>query len=294
MNIKDVPEHQLSKAQVAELMNLLDPKFKLRQSPNVNAAARLEKELQEAAGGFMHTLVFGQNAPLPAEEIAKLKRIESAATQALDATDDVSLPYLRMMAGDILVGDHKVKDLIAAVEELKRIAELAVAHVQKLKKNAAEGRRERQQIAERRFRELDDKGDREGLKLARIRMTESRPKKPAMRVLIHRLGLAWLHARGEHPKVSVSPKTRKPGGEFIRFVQHFITAMREQTKEKHIKAAPNITHELKGATPNAIHSHVKAFNQQLMPSLRASMGEIVIKRGSKTIKKGGVTTHLMR
>lgn len=228
----DVPEHRFTEDQTAELIKLLGTNA-------ANLPTMQGKGLLDPAGWFLRSLVL-QNYP-PSSQIDKsLEQIESAASRLRrNLSNPLVWPYMRMAAGDIVEDDHTLDTAVAAVENLRRWSQEARGIVR------------RNDETKRKDRPTKGKGKSKGL-----------PKRSAMRVLIHRLALLWMHThKGIRPTVSVN-RDGTSGGKFIRFAQSYIKAMRNQTTDKHRRHAGNIEEEL-NVTANAIASHLRFFLARL-------------------------------
>jgi hypothetical protein len=90
-------------------------------------------------------------------------------------------------------------------------------------------------------------------------------KREAMRVLVHRLALAWLHAKGTPPGDGTDAYNKgKASGPFIRFAHRFISILRKVVTEEQRRYLPTIDDEL-SVTPDMIRAHLRVFRFRLLP-----------------------------
>ena len=87
--------------------------------------------------------------------------------------------------------------------------------------------------------------------------------KSAARVLIHRLALAWLHARRRPPGAGYDTINSKADGPFIRFASRFVELLRLNVPPSLRTQLPTIDHELSTLTPGAIRGHLRLFLKRL-------------------------------
>lgn len=225
-----IPEHHFTEDQIATFCKLLGT------SPKNLSRKMVEEYLLGAGRGFTSSLV-QQNYPSNSQIEKSLEKIESAAARLrASLLNPLTTPYMRLAAGDVAEDDRTLSTAVVEVENLGRWSKEAREEIGR----SDEG--ERSADAERK-----PKGKPRG-----------RAKRMAMRVLIHRLALLWLHThKGTPPTVSVK-KDGSSSGQFIRFAQSYIKAMRKQTTSEHRRYAGNIDKEL-DVSADAIVSHLKIF-----------------------------------
>jgi len=87
--------------------------------------------------------------------------------------------------------------------------------------------------------------------------------KSSARVLVHRLALAWLHARKQPPGRGYDPINSRADGPFIRFASRFVEIMRLNVPPSLRTQLPTIDRELNALTPDAIRGHLRLFLRRL-------------------------------
>lgn len=273
----NVPEHRFTEDQIAELIKLLGT------HPDDLSPMLREDYLLGAARWFTSDLV-QQNYP-PSSQIDKsLERIESAASRLrVNLLNPLATPYMRMAAGDVVKDDRTLDTAVVAVENLRRWSqearEIVTRHDEAERRDEAERKAIGKAIAETNAggeRKATPEAIAEAIARAKAENTAKRrakgkpkghAKRTAMRVLIHRLALLWLHTHGgTPPKVSV--RNNHASGKFIRFAQFYIQAMRKQTTSEHLKFAKSrkfarfIDKEL-DISADVIAWHLKTFTARL-------------------------------
>ena len=87
--------------------------------------------------------------------------------------------------------------------------------------------------------------------------------KSAARVLVHRLALAWLHARKHPPGAGYDAINMRAEGPFIRFASRFVELLKLNVPLSLKTQLPTIDQELDDLTPGAIRGHVRLFLRRL-------------------------------